>query len=359
MTKRILASIFAFGVLLLNTGAQAQSASCYVGVQCCQYDGGGGHLLLIPLPPPTSVCGEGLGGCVFCSARSNSHASACIPTDVVNDCPGCPEPNRAGSPINTATGNTDIVESDISVPGLGGGLHLTRTWNSILPTIQGSYPFMFGTNWRSNFEQRLVINSPDGFLKFTEANSSVSSYGIATLASSSNNNQNVYMAVVPASDTTTTITQGWNGTTPTWTLVAKNGEKKTFDNATGVLLSITDRNGNVTRLSYDASNRLTTVADAAGRHLYFNYGSGSTNLVSTVTSDFGITLSYAYDGQGRLTQVTKPDNTTVSFAYDANSYITSVTDSNGKVLESHTYDVLGRGLTSSRANGVDAVTITY
>jgi hypothetical protein len=39
--------------------------------------------------------------------------------------------------------------------------------------------------------------------------------------------------------------------------------------------------------------------------------------------------------------------------------ISSVTDSNGKILEAHTYDNSMRGLTSSRANGVDAVTVSY
>jgi YD repeat-containing protein len=73
----------------------------------------------------------------------------------------------------------------------------------------------------------------------------------------------------------------------------------------------------------------------------------------------GLSLSYAYDGQGRLTTVTKPDQTTVSFTYDSNSMITAVKDSNGKILESHTYDSSGRGLTSSKANGVDAVTVSY
>jgi YD repeat-containing protein len=167
-----------------------------------------------------------------------------------------------------------------------------------------------------------------------------------------------YGAVVPANDTTSVITETWDGTARAWTLVSKNGDKRIFDGATGVLLSIADRNGNLTQLSYDASNRLTTVTDPAGRHLFFNYAASS-NLVSTVTSDVGITVSYAYDGNGRLTQVTKPDNTTISFQYDANSNITAVLDTNGKVLESHTYDVSHRGLTSSRANGVEAVTVTY
>jgi YD repeat-containing protein len=70
-------------------------------------------------------------------------------------------------------------------------------------------------------------------------------------------------------------------------------------------------------------------------------------------------LSYTYDTQGRLTQVTEPDLTNVSFTYNSQSQITSVTDSNGKVLESHTYDSTGRGLTASQANGVNAVTLSY
>ncbi len=78
-----------------------------------------------------------------------------------------------------------------------------------------------------------------------------------------------------------------------------------------------------------------------------------------VSSDFGVSLSYSYDQSGRLTQVTKPDSTKVTFQYDNNGYITAVLDNNGKVLESHTYDATGKGLTSSRANGVEGITVSY
>ena len=137
-----------------------------------------------------------------------------------------------------------------------------------------------------------------------------------------------------------------------------NGEQRQFDPSTGVLTAIIDRNGNMTRISYDANGRLSTVTDPASRHLYFNYPGGS-NLVSSVTSDFGVSLSYTYDGQGRLTQITKPDLTTVTLTYDAQSNITAVTDQNGKILESHTYNANGQGLTSSQANGVNALSVTY
>jgi YD repeat-containing protein len=60
-----------------------------------------------------------------------------------------------------------------------------------------------------------------------------------------------------------------------------------------------------------------------------------------------------------LSQVTQQDSSTLTFAYDSQSRITSVTDANGKVIESHTYDSESRGLTSSKAGGVEAVTVTY
>ena len=81
--------------------------------------------------------------------------------------------------------------------------------------------------------------------------------------------------------------------------------------------------------------------------------------MSTVTSDVSLSLAYAYDGNGRLTQVTKPDLTTISFQYNTNNLITAVLDFQGRTLESHTYDSHGRGLTSAKANGVEAVTVAY
>jgi uncharacterized protein RhaS with RHS repeats len=95
--------------------------------------------------------------------------------------------------------------------------------------------------------------------------------------------------------------------------------------------------------------------------LYFSYPNSSSYLVTSVTSDVGVSLSYAYDTQNRLILVTEPDNSTVSFVYnDPNPYlITAVLDSAGKILESHTYDSKSRGLTSSHANGVATVTLSY
>jgi len=146
---------------------------------------------------------------------------------------------------------------------------------------------------------------------------------------------------------------------PNSTITFQSGEQRIFNGTSGLLLSIVDRNGNTTTLTYDGANRLTTVTDPASRTLPFTYASPSSHLVTGVSSSVGISLTYAYDAQNRLSQVTNQDSTTLNFAYDSQSRITSVTDSSGKVLESHTYDSKSRGSTSSRALGVEAVTLSY
>jgi len=259
---------------------------------------------------------------------------------------------NAGLPINLANGNTYIEQTDLNIPGLAGGLSLVRTWDSKVSSVQGSSSVgIFGPHWRSTYEERIFVGG-DGYYKYARGNGSVWSFGYAGSPGADNFK---YQAVSPLN--------GGGGATlmitpSSWPITFGNGEQRFFDTSSGNLVSIVDRNGNKTQLSYDSSGRLSSVTDPAGRHLYFNYpASGS--LVTSVTSDAGITLSYSYDTQGRLTQVIKPDRSTLSFTYDGNSMITAVTDSQGKILESHTYDSQGRGLSSSRAGGVESLTISY
>ena len=258
-------------------------------------------------------------------------------------CPLC----SGGQPINLTTGNTDIKQTDLRIPGLSGGLGLVRTWNSMWPSeLSASQSGLFGPNWRSTYEEQIFFGT-DGYYKYSRGDGSLWSFG---------HSGSVWALAAPA-NTVATLVSDNNYTY--WTLTFQNGEQRTFSYSSGSLTSIVDRNGNTTTLSRDSLNRLVTVADPGGRHLYFSYGSGSSYLVSGITSDVGIALSYTYDSQGRLTQVTKPDSTIMTFEYDSNSRITAVKDNVGKVLESHTYDSSGRGLTSSRANGVEAITVSY
>jgi YD repeat-containing protein len=288
------------------------------------------------------IAGHWYGSC--CAPKAGCNAPPLSP------CPTCSNGVPvAGAPINLTTGNTYIQQTDVKLPGLGSGLMLARTWNSVWPSSQSALQVgLFGPNWRSTYEERVFPGSGTAVNYMVYARSDGSFWYLGTVDGST------WTLAAPA-NTTATLTSG----STYWTLTFQNGEQRRFDNASGNLIALLDRNGNTTQVSYDGSNRLITVTDPVSRHLTFGYANGSSRLVTGVTSDVGLSLSYAYDTQGRLTQVTNPDLTTLSFTYNSQSSITAVTDTNGKTLESHTYDTKGRGLTSSRAGGVDAVTITY
>jgi YD repeat-containing protein len=159
--------------------------------------------------------------------------------------------------------------------------------------------------------------------------------------------------------------------TPPWTFTFSNGEQRIFDATTGNLLSIVDRNGNTTTINYDAQNRIRSVADPAGHTLTFNYsdavnpgqvtsiGDGCTTCPGGSTI---ATYQYFQDGTARLQKVTYADGSSVTFQYNdpsSNLLISAVVDGAGKVLEAHSYDANARGVTSSQAQGVNAVTVSY
>lgn len=283
----------------------------------------------------------------------------CPPPPPPSRCPGSGSPAgvspatggpMAGNPICLANGDTFIAQTDVRIPGLGGGLSLARTWGSVWPVSLSTFQSgIFGPNWRSTYEERIVVGA-DSYLRYVRGDGTFWAFGVG------GSSTNSWVVSAPANIAATLSTN--TNTNSYYTLTLQNGEQRRFDPNTGNLIAIIDHNGNTTTVAYDSSGRLSTVTDPASRTLTFNY-TGSSTLVTSVSSSVGISLSYTYDTQGRLIQVTKPDQTAVSFAYNSQSLITAVTDSNGKTLESHTYDSSNRGLTSVRANGVDAVTITY
>jgi YD repeat-containing protein len=218
--------------------------------------------------------------------------TGCTPASApVETCPTCP---KAAHPIVMSTGNTYIKQTDISIPGLGGGLSLVRAWNSLWPASYAALNVgIFGPNWRSNLEERMLINNDDHYIRYSRGDGSYWSF-----AFSGQNPDGTwrYYVVAPA-NMKATLKTGSN-----WTITFQNGEQRVFDRPdgplVGKLLSIIDRNGNTTQLTYDVGARLVTVTDAAGRHLNVTYGTGNlSNLVTGVTSDpaAGISLTYTYD----------------------------------------------------------------
>jgi YD repeat-containing protein len=322
-----------------------------VGVFGCSQLGGGA---------PGVVCQDygdtpGLGGCI-CGYPS----SGCPPPKAQCECKGkcCGSNNSSGSnahpecsqPISLETGNTYITQNDIkSQPGLGYGIGLSRTWNSLWPDSQMSTSAgLFGNYWRSTYEES-VFTGDDGYVKYSRADGNYWSFGWAA--------SGTYQIAAP-SNAQASLTAGASF----WTVTFQNGEQRRFDNNSGGLIAVIDRNGNTTTVAHDAYGRISKVTDPNGRYLIFYYElQNSPYLATQVTSSVGHRVTYTYSAAGQLTQVTETDGTVYSFGYaDPNPVlITTVTDAQGKILEAHTYDSYGRGLTSTRANGVEAVTVSY
>jgi YD repeat-containing protein len=82
------------------------------------------------------------------------------------------------------------------------------------------------------------------------------------------------------------------------------------------------------------------------------------NLATSAQDAAGTVATFSYV-DNNLTQVVYADASQINYAYDSVNNIISVTNSEGKVLETHTYDINGRGLSSSRANSVESITIQY
>jgi YD repeat-containing protein len=292
----------------------------------------------------TTDWGGGFGG-----SRSAQLALPDVSADIGSSAPPSGCEGTCGLPINLRSGDTWIENQDYALPGLGGGITVKRTWNSMWSsTSPPNQVGMFGDSWISNYEEAIQV-VPNSQAKYWRADGSA-----WTLTWNSSNQQ--YTVTSPP-DEHATLT--FNTSTTLFTLTFPDGRTEIFSNP-GRLQSVADRNGNKTTLTYDAQNRVTQATDAAGRVLIFNYaGSTFPNQVSSIQDSVGTVATYSYSTGGFLSSVTYADGSVDNFSYDSNGLILSVTDATGKIIESHTYDALRRGLTSQRAGGVDLVTANY
>jgi RHS repeat-associated protein len=291
-----------------------------------------------PINPP---------GCIDPGKTQSLTAVAPVAPDPPLDLP-CVTCALAGAPINLTNGDTWIEETDYSLPGLGGGITLTRTWNSLWPSMGPvELAGTFGHSWRSTFNERLQTLAGGG-IKYWRANGSAWLFSFDSL-------NHIYTLTAPFDEVGSLA---FDSGTAQYTLTYKDGTQHVFNNA-GYLAAMIDRNGNTESIAYDASNRITQVTDAAARSITFSYNDANNpNQATSVQDVTGTIATYTYVNT-LLTEVTYADGSVLNFAYDASQLILSVTDAQNKVYETHTYDGQRRGATSARANGVDLVTIFY
>jgi RHS repeat-associated protein len=139
------------------------------------------------------------------------------------------------------------------------------------------------------------------------------------------------------------------------------GQVTTFNtyNAYGQPLTITDPNGVVTTLTYDARDRITSSEIGTETTSYSYWPTGLLKLVTLPDSS---TIQYTYDGAHRLTTVTDGAGNYLSYTLDAlgNHTADKSYDPSGTLHRNHTrvFNTLSRLYQDINAAGTAAVTTT-
>jgi RHS repeat-associated protein len=251
---------------------------------------------------------------------------------------------NSADPVDCASGDFWQTFTDVSIPGRGPALDLTRTYNDLAGATAG----IFGYGWSSSYDQHLTFNA-DGSITVTLADGSQvvaepngsGGYTVPAWADSS---------LAENSNGTYTYTEQ-----ATTFLTFAAGSYGTSGSTGGQLVSLSDPNGYTTTLAYNASGQLSSVTDSSGRTIQVSFGPDG--LVSSATDPMGRTTSYGYDSTGDLTSVTDPMGRTWAFTYNSSHQMLTMTDPAGNVT-TNTYDALGRVTKQTDPAGL-ATTFAY
>lgn len=343
-----------------------------------------------------------------CEVGNGSPVSPPPPTNVKPD-KDLQEPSVC-NPINPATGLKYQIEVDYRSPT---GLEFKRTYNS-LGTDKAALPGSFGTSgWRLDWQRSIQGSSSDMIsqMRVRSALGGISStYGgvvyrdveagkIYTAPASSapivfanviRGGGKVYTFKLvngvwkSDADINDRLTAQLNaaGGIAAWIYTTEDMEVERY-NPTGQLLSVTERTGQTTTLTYsngtagnnggyvlDATGAPTTTILPAGRLIRItdayqrslNLGYDAASRIVKMTDPAGGAYKYAYDTNNNLVSVAYPDSKARQYLYENATYphaLTGVTDENGSRFATYAYNSSGRAILTEHAGGAERAALTY
>jgi RHS repeat-associated protein len=279
--------------------------------------------------PPTATASETIGG-------TNAAEKSC-------QC-------SHADPVNTATGEFYLPETDIGILGVGPALSVARTYSSKQAAVDGP----FGYGWSANFSSRLGVVAPGTVADPQPRQVQIIQENGATVLFSEGPDQKYFAA------SRVMATLAFDSGTQRWTFTRNSDDVTVFD-AAGALIEVKDSHGNTITVAHDSANRVTSLTSSGGRSLTLSW-SGS--HVVQIADSAGRTASYGYDSSGNLTSATGADGAVTAYGYNASRYMTSITRPGGGVT-TNTYagssivtqlDPLGRATTFVYSGSVTTMT---
>jgi YD repeat-containing protein len=226
-------------------------------------------------------------------------------------------------PVNLVTGNYYCEHQDLSTPGDGLPLIITRSYNSMDP-----FSGPFGPGWTFNYNMNLTVISGNGNIVVKRGDGRQDLY-ILNPDGTYSPPLGLHDKLIRNADTS-------------YTLETTDQITYLFTPA-GQLARIGDSNRNTISLTY-TGNYLTRVTDASGNALTFT--NDAEGRIISITDATGSSVRYTYDGNGNLIRFSDAMGGEFSYTYDNNHWMTSISDLHG-VLINNTYDENGRVISQS------------
>ncbi|WP_188484782.1 RHS repeat domain-containing protein [Cellulomonas carbonis] len=250
--------------------------------------------------------------------------------------------DRVSAKVDVGTGNLMLTAEALSVPGVHSDVPVQLVYNSLslgAGVAQASTSNPTGYGWTVSVGMRLEA-AADGSLVF---------HGPAGLTGT----------FVPAGGGAFTAPAGLTADLVAlsgggWALTDHASQQKLTFNASGILTTIADRNGNTHTLTYDPYNPtrlagITATRGPAGLDVTFAYTSGRLTSIRQGPSGSVRTVGLGYNGSGDLTTITDALNRTTTFTYTAHQ-LTRVQAPGG--IDTYVeYDVRNRVTAVRQVNG--------
>lgn len=224
----------------------------------------------------------------------------------------------AADPVDTMTGTFWESFTDLAVDSRGPGL----SWGRHYATDRAATTGPLGNGWTHDWAWAATVNVPAGTATVTDPRGNATPYTRQPDETWTGPGYSDTRFSV-AADSTARLYRG-----PVEQTYA-------FD-ASGRLVSVTDRNGEVLVFTYTSGN-LTGIAGQSGQSLTVTWTSGR---VTKVADQSGRQVLYGYTGTD-LTSVTDADGYVWGYGYDTSHRVTSMTDPETGTV-TNTYDTSGR-----------------